>query len=67
MLWKAKHGAHPAIVANIHDLIADIAWELQNDQIEHMFQLILSTWIEPESQAKGFISRNSSLNQIFYC
>lgn len=52
VLWRVKLGAHPAIVSNIHDLIADIAWELGQDQINYMFELILDTWIEPGCSTK---------------
>ena len=52
VLWRVKLGAHPAIVSNIHDLIADIAWELAQEQINYMFELILDTWIEPECSTK---------------
>lgn len=67
VLWQSKRGAHPAIVSNIHDLggiigyeyiiynsilVADIAFELPEAQINYMFKLFLDTWTSQDSQTK---------------
>lgn len=36
-LWKAQHGKHEAIVKNLHDLLAKLAWDFTPDQLDHLF------------------------------
>ena len=52
VLWKAKSGAHPAIVSNIHDLISDIAFDLGEKQIHHLFELVIATWTKEDTSNK---------------
>lgn len=36
-VWKAQDGKHDAIVKNIHDLLAKLAWDFNADQLDHLF------------------------------
>lgn len=36
-IWKAQHGKHEAIVKNLHDLLAKLAWDFTPDQLDHLF------------------------------
>lgn len=36
-LWRAQHGKHEAIVKNLHDLLAKLAWDFTPDQLDHLF------------------------------
>ena len=69
-LWKAKSGAHPAIVSNIHDLIADNAFDLGEPQVEHLFHLVLVTWSNSDTTNKDreiMLTLVSRLGMCSYC
>lgn len=36
-VWKAQAGKHEAIVKNVHDLLAKLAWDFNADQLDHLF------------------------------
>lgn len=36
-VWGAQHGKHEAIVKNVHDLLAKLAWDFTPDQLDHLF------------------------------
>lgn len=36
-IWRAQLGKHEAIVKNLHDLLAKLAWDFTPDQLDHLF------------------------------
>ncbi|XP_055902389.1 probable ubiquitin carboxyl-terminal hydrolase FAF isoform X2 [Eupeodes corollae] len=36
-VWKAQVGKHEAIVKNVHDLLAKLAWDFLPEQLDHLF------------------------------
>ena len=36
-LWAAQSGKHEAIVKNVHDLLAKLAWDFSPEQLDHLF------------------------------
>lgn len=43
-LWAAQHGKHEAIVQNVHDLLAKLAWDFSPDQLDHLFGRFQASW-----------------------
>ncbi|KAL4715241.1 hypothetical protein ACJJTC_007823 [Scirpophaga incertulas] len=43
-IWKAQHGKHEAIVKNLHDLLAKLAWDFTPDQLDHLFDCFRYNW-----------------------
>ena len=49
-LWAAQSGKHEAIVKNVHDLLAKLAWDFSPEQLDHLFGrfqvglMIPTTW-----------------------
>lgn len=37
-VWAAQAGKHEAIVKNVHDLLAKLAWDFSADQLDHLFE-----------------------------
>ncbi|BES97389.1 ubiquitin carboxyl-terminal hydrolase [Nesidiocoris tenuis] len=44
ILWAAQHGKHEAIVKNVHDLLAKLAWDFSPEQLDHLFGCYQSSW-----------------------
>ena len=36
-IWAAQVGKHEAIVKNVHDLLAKLAWDFSPEQLDHLF------------------------------
>ncbi|GAB0088843.1 Probable ubiquitin carboxyl-terminal hydrolase FAF [Sergentomyia squamirostris] len=36
-MWRAQAGKHEAIVKNLHDLLAKLAWDFNAEQLDHLF------------------------------
>ena len=36
-IWMAQIGKHEAIVKNVHDLLAKLAWDFSAEQLDHLF------------------------------
>ena len=36
-IWCAQLGKHEAIVKNVHDLLAKLAWDFSAEQLDHLF------------------------------
>ena len=36
-IWSAQDGKHEAIVKNVHDLLAKLAWDFSPEQLDHLF------------------------------
>lgn len=37
-IWSAQSGKHEAIVKNVHDLLAKLAWDFNAEQLDHLFE-----------------------------
>lgn len=37
-VWSAQVGKHEAIVKNVHDLLAKLAWDFSAEQLDHLFE-----------------------------
>ena len=37
-IWEAQAGKHDAIVKNVHDLLAKLAWDFSPEQLDHLFE-----------------------------
>lgn len=36
-MWRAQAGKHEAIVKNLHDLLAKLAWDFNAEQLDYLF------------------------------
>ena len=52
MIWEAKVGAHPAIVTNVDSLLAKIACDLSDSQLDHLFQLFRKAWVNEDASRR---------------
>ena len=52
MIWCAKLGVHPAIVSNVDSLLAKIACDLSDSQLDHLFNLFRSAWVAQEASRR---------------
>ncbi|XP_069354342.1 ubiquitin carboxyl-terminal hydrolase 9X isoform X2 [Maniola hyperantus] len=43
-IWRAQQGKHEAIVKNLHDLLAKLAWDFTPDQLDHLFDCFKASW-----------------------
>ncbi|XP_071440611.1 ubiquitin carboxyl-terminal hydrolase 9X isoform X2 [Hetaerina americana] len=43
-VWAAQVGKHEAIVKNVHDLLAKLAWDFSPEQLDHLFDCFQSSW-----------------------
>jgi len=39
-----KVGKHDAIVKNVHDMLAKLAWDFSPDQLDHLFECFQASW-----------------------
>ena len=37
-IWAAQNGKHEAIVKNVHELLAKLAWDFLPEQLDHLFE-----------------------------
>lgn len=43
-IWEAQQGKHEAIVKNVHELLAKLAWDFTADQLECLFKCVQDSW-----------------------
>ncbi|EDO35056.1 predicted protein [Nematostella vectensis] len=43
-IWAAQIGKHDAIIKNIHDLLAKLAWDFSPEQLDHLFSCFQESW-----------------------
>ncbi|XP_071463035.1 ubiquitin carboxyl-terminal hydrolase 9X-like isoform X2 [Marmota flaviventris] len=43
-IWAAQAGKHEAIVKNVHDLLAKLAWDFLPEQLDHLFDCFKASW-----------------------
>ncbi|EDQ92258.1 uncharacterized protein MONBRDRAFT_31374 [Monosiga brevicollis MX1] len=43
-IWDAQGGKHETIVKNLHELLAEIAWDLTGDNLHYLFELFKESW-----------------------
>lgn len=51
-LWNAQAGKHEAIVKNVHDLLAKLAWDFTPEQLDHLFGCFQSSWREANKKQR---------------
>ena len=42
--WNAQVGKHEAIVKNVHELLAKLAWDFSPEQLDHLFTRFKESW-----------------------
>lgn len=47
-VWKAQAGKHEAIVKNVHDLLAKLAWDFNTDQLDYLFECFQVSKLSPQ-------------------
>uniref|UniRef100_A0A8D8QPH5 ubiquitinyl hydrolase 1 n=1 Tax=Cacopsylla melanoneura TaxID=428564 RepID=A0A8D8QPH5_9HEMI len=43
-VWAAQSGKHDAIVKNVHELLAKLAWDFSPVQLDHLFVCFQASW-----------------------
>ncbi len=43
-IWASQEGQHEAIVKNVHDLLAKLAWDFSPEQLDHLFECFQNSW-----------------------
>ncbi|KAK4027909.1 probable ubiquitin carboxyl-terminal hydrolase FAF-X [Daphnia magna] len=43
-VWASQAGKHEAIVKNVHDLLAKLAWDFSPEQLDHLFECFQASW-----------------------
>ena len=51
-IWQAQHGKHEAIVKNVHDLLAKLAWDFSPEQLDHLFGRFQISWREASKKQR---------------
>uniref|UniRef100_A0A1I8FJZ7 Ubiquitinyl hydrolase 1 n=1 Tax=Macrostomum lignano TaxID=282301 RepID=A0A1I8FJZ7_9PLAT len=51
-IWDAQRGKHEAIVKNVHDLLAKLAWDFSADQLDHLFVCFQNSWRNAEKKER---------------
>lgn len=67
-IWKAQHGKHEAIVKNLHDLLAKLAWDFTPDQLDHLFDCFKVSYCHPTvTHPTGTLNGFISVHDYFSC
>ncbi|XP_076067071.1 ubiquitin carboxyl-terminal hydrolase-like faf isoform X3 [Oratosquilla oratoria] len=51
-IWAAQHGKHEAIVKNVHDLLAKLAWDFSPEQLDHLFGCFQASWSQASKKQR---------------
>ncbi|OWF40886.1 probable ubiquitin carboxyl-terminal hydrolase FAF-X isoform X2 [Mizuhopecten yessoensis] len=51
-LWEAQSGKHDAIVKNVHDLLAKLAWDFSPEQLDHLFEAFQGSWAQASKKQR---------------
>jgi len=51
-LWAAQCGKHEAIVKNVHDLLAKLAWDFSPEQLDHLFECFRASWTQAKNKQR---------------
>ena len=51
-IWAAQAGKHEAIVKNVHDLLAKLAWDFSPEQLDHLFECFQASWREAAARQR---------------
>lgn len=51
-LWAAQAGKHDAIVKNVHDLLAKVAWDFTAEQLDHLFECFQNSWNDAQKKQR---------------
>ncbi|KAL1262215.1 hypothetical protein QQF64_007480 [Cirrhinus molitorella] len=55
----SQAGKHEAIVKNVHDLLAKLAWDFSPEQLDHLFDCFKASWttlVKSTREASGVVS-----------
>lgn len=44
-IWASQDGKHEAIVKNIYDVLAKLAWDFSPEQLDHLFNCFQRSWV----------------------
>jgi hypothetical protein len=53
-IWEAQSGKHEAIVKNVHDLLAKLAWDFSPEQLDHLFECFQVSRARPNAKMPVF-------------
>lgn len=45
-VWRAQAGKHEAIVKNVHDLLAKLAWDFNAEQLDYLFECFQVSFVQ---------------------
>ncbi|XP_077891538.1 ubiquitin carboxyl-terminal hydrolase 9X-like isoform X8 [Ictidomys tridecemlineatus] len=62
-IWAAQAGKHEAIVKNVHDLLAKLAWDFLPEQLDHLFDCFKSGCTNLQSHQQCASWTNASKKQ----
>ena len=51
-IWEAQAGKHEAIVKNVHDLLAKLAWDFSPEQLDHLFDCFQGSWVNASKKQR---------------
>ncbi|XP_074657837.1 ubiquitin carboxyl-terminal hydrolase 9X-like [Tubulanus polymorphus] len=51
-IWEAQSGKHEAIVKNVHDLLAKLAWDFSPEQLDHLFECFQGSWTQASKKQR---------------
>ncbi|XP_075395925.1 ubiquitin carboxyl-terminal hydrolase 9X-like isoform X2 [Tenrec ecaudatus] len=51
-IWAAQTGKYEAIVKNLHDLLAKLAWDFSPEQLDHLFDCFKASWISASKKQR---------------
>nr|XP_051686462.1 probable ubiquitin carboxyl-terminal hydrolase FAF-X [Oryctolagus cuniculus] len=51
-IWAAQAGKHEAIVKNVHDLLAKLAWDFSPEQLDHLFDCFKASWTNANNKQR---------------
>ena len=51
-IWNSQVDQHEAIVKNVHDLLAKLAWDFSPEQLDHLFECFQKSWSTATSKQR---------------
>ncbi|EDV22025.1 uncharacterized protein TRIADDRAFT_59589 [Trichoplax adhaerens] len=52
LIWAAQAGKHEAIVKNVHDLLAKLAWDFSAQQLDYLFDCFQKSWTNASNKQR---------------
>ena len=69
-IWNAQAGKHEAIVKNVHDLLAKLAWDFTPEQLDHLFecfQVGMGFYAWRPRGVKGRVQYEAIMKNVYRC